>query len=373
MREMQYLSEDICIRLVKSELWNTPVDIPNNFDDWGMVARIAKKQSVLGLVGNKMLAETMIAEKLSPELHAKIKSFIMGNMLMSQRLNHTLLLSKDSLEQSNILPVLLKGQGVASNYPNPYLRQCGDIDFYIGEDRYEDAYEAFRVIATDIDDKGKIYRGKHFHAFIGKIEFDVHRFCGLYFLKKYNRKFQEEAAKGLTSNLTELSINGVNVLTPSREFNAYYIFNHLFNHFQVSGIGLRHLCDLMMFLHANYGLLDLNELERILRRMDVMYPWKLFGGVLVDVLGLPANEFPFYEQIGIRKVDRVVRHILDEGNFGYGTDYYIRNKKIGIFRYMYSAKFHGIRFLRLFILMPKASLRRIANYLAFGFSRMRKG
>ena len=56
MMEKQYLAEDLCIRLLKSELWDAPVEIPDSFTDWGMVVRIAKKQSVLGIVGNRMLA-----------------------------------------------------------------------------------------------------------------------------------------------------------------------------------------------------------------------------------------------------------------------------------------------------------------------------
>lgn len=368
MRENHNICEEICIRLIKSELWGTEIVIPPSFNQWDKVARIAKKQSVLALVGNAMLAQPAISDDLSLELKTKIKSFIVSNMYMHQQLNHLLLKAKAALEGKKIVPVLLKGQGVASNYPNPLLRQCGDVDFYIGEERYEDAYEVFKEIASKIDDKSDIYKGKHFHAFIGKIEFDVHRFCGKYSLKSYDRRFQEESLKGLTKDFEELDVQNVVVYAPAREYNAYYIFNHILNHFQVSGIGLRHLCDLMMFLHANYGKLDLNELKRILDRMGVMYPWKLFGGVLVNVLGMPAYEFPFYENISRWKIDNVVRHILDEGNFGFGTNYYSYVSTQGLSRYYHSIKFHTVRFLRLFTIMPKASLRRMCNYLAFGFS-----
>lgn len=366
MMEKQYLSEDICIRLVKSSLWGCHVEVPESFDDWSNVLRIARKQSVLPAVGNRMLADPRIAETLSSGLQTKIRSFVMGNMLMHQKINRALLTAKERLENHGVPPVLLKGQGVACNYPDPYLRQCGDIDFFVGEAKYEAAYEVFQEFASEIDDRKNIYHGKHFHAFLGKIEFDVHRFCGQYFLRGYNRKFQEESLKGLTVGLDHFTVNDVPVLVPAKEFNAYYIFNHLFNHFQLSGIGLRHLCDLMMFLHANHGRLDLSELKRILSRMDMMHPWKLFGGVLVDVLGMPSEEFPFYEKISARKVNRIIRHIWDEGNFGFETDYYSRNAKNGFFRIFLSLKFHAVRFLRLFLLMPGASVRRMANYLVFG-------
>ena len=139
---------------------------------------------------------------------------------MHQKINHVLLSTKESLEKHGISPVLLKGQGVASNYPNSYLRQCGDIDFYVGEDKYENAYEIIKSITTKIDDKDNIYNGKHFHAFIDNIELDVHRFCGQYSLKRYNRTFQEESLKGLTTKLDVFFINDVSISVPSKEFNA---------------------------------------------------------------------------------------------------------------------------------------------------------
>ena len=366
MRNRYYIAEDVCLRLLRSELWSAPLEIPAEFCDWNAVVRIAKKQSVLGLVGNKILSVPDIANDIETDFKNKIKSFVMGNMMMHQKLNRAILKTKEYLDDRKIPFVLLKGQGVAINYPSPYLRQCGDIDLYVGEANYEAAYEVFKGISTQIDDIGSIYNGKHFHAHIGAIEFDVHRFCGLYHLKSYNNRFHDESIKGLTMNLSKVLIQDVQVDTPSREYNAYYIFNHLLNHFQISGIGLRHLCDLMMFLHSNYGKINLSELERILNRMDIMYPWKLFGNVLVESLGMPSEEFPFYEKMNIHKVNRVLQHIWEEGNFGFDTNYYSYLSKKNIRWLFHSIKYHLTRFIRLFLLIPKSSIRRLANYLTFG-------
>ena len=64
--------------------------------------------------------------------------------------------TKEYLDHRNIPFILLKAQGVASNYPSPYLRQFGDIDIYVGDANYEAAYDVFRGISTQIDDMDSI-------------------------------------------------------------------------------------------------------------------------------------------------------------------------------------------------------------------------
>ena len=52
-----------------------------------MVVRIARKQSILGLIRNKILSIPEIANNIEPEFKNKIKSFVMSNMIMHQKIN----------------------------------------------------------------------------------------------------------------------------------------------------------------------------------------------------------------------------------------------------------------------------------------------
>ena len=93
---------------------------------------------------------------------------------------------------------------------------------------------------------------------------------------------------------------------------------------------------------------------------------EIFGNVLVEFLGMPTEEFPFYEKMNIHKVNSVLQHIWEEGNFGYDTKYYSYKSKKNIQWLSNSIKYHLTRFMRLFHLIPKSSLRRLASYLIFG-------
>ncbi len=359
--------EEVCIRLLISGLWGNPLTISPEFDDWNSVARLAKSQSVLGIVGNIILSDPVLQLSLDSELSVKVKRFVMSNMLMHNQLNTLIVKAVKHLNAAGISPVLLKGQGLARNYPYPELRQCGDIDLFVGAELYEKAYFAFKNIATDIDDFSSIYSGKHFHAFCGKVEFDVHRFSAFYHLKKYNEKYQEEAKKGLTQSLMYYAVGDIDVSTPSLEFNAYYIFNHLFNHFLISGVGLRHLCDWMMFLHANAGKIDRVELKRILTKMRIMRPWKVFGVLCVKEFGMPSDEIPFYQEVNDGLVYRVLRRILDEGNFGFETDYYKRNKDSRLRTRLKGIIHHVKRFGQLVTLFPYQLSRQMLNLIAMWY------
>ena len=72
----------------------------------------------------------------------------------------------------------------------------------------------------------------------------------------------------------------------------------------------------MMFLHTRKGKLDLEYLRKLLIDMDMLMPWQAFGCVLVDKLDLPEDEFPFFDRAQEDKVEKIIRRVLNEGNFG---------------------------------------------------------
>ena len=70
----------------------------------------------------------------------------------------------------------------------------------------------------------------------------------------------------------------------------------------------------------------MDSLREILSRLDMMKPWQAFGCVLVNYFGMPADLFPFYDSSQEHKAEKILRRLLDEGNFGQQRDV---NKKRG--------------------------------------------
>lgn len=322
--------EEVFLSVLRSALWGHPVQVPDGFNDWGAVMKLANMQAVNGLIWDVMVTNQKIKASIPEQAVAAMRDIPKNNLSMHTKLNNALILVVTTLREHGIEPVLLKGQGLAKYYPIPELRQCGDIDLYVGLDNYEKAYDVLKPIVSDIDEKDRIWEGdKHFHANIGSVLIEVHRFAEVFMDKTLNQVYQSYAENGLESDLVSLDFGGISVNTPANDFNVYYVFKHLWHHCVSSGVGLRQLCDLAVFLSIHD--VDRDYLGRILTEMKDMKPWKTFGCVLVDYLGLPEHRFPFYDSRRRHNGELLLKLILSDGNFGHYRDYN-REKRYGYFK-----------------------------------------
>lgn len=370
--------EKVFFDLVRSSLWNTPVCGADSFKDWERVFRLAKQQAMLGLVAKRVLDNPELATNVSPDLRSRLKVFLMNNMATHSRLNSSLMYVVSTLKDAGVDSVLLKGQGLARNYPCPELRQCGDIDLYVGVDNYKRSYEVLKPIATEIDDELFLNIGKHFHAKIGSVFLEIHRYAEVHDSKYFNDIYQHYAIEGLNEKFNKLDFGDVVVRTPSDDFNAFYVFNHMWHHFITEGVGFRQVCDWMMLLDSHYGQLDTDYLYEILKRMRLLVPWKTFGCVLVDMLGMDSRRFPFYDARYSSRAERIGERILAEGNFGQNTSY-VRARKNGYWREkLFSLWCHLSRACGVFFIFPNHAIQRAVYMLISGISaifndRMKKG
>lgn len=356
--------EEVFFSILRSAMWDTPACIPHDFKEWSSLIKLAKSQSVLALAADVMLSDPDICPRLSAKVQERLRAFMMANMMTAERLNLLISESAGRLLAEDIRPVLLKGQGIASYYPVPLLRQCGDIDLYVGSRDYRRSYDVLKPFASKIDDVRKLDIGIHFDVEVAGLDIEVHRFTETYPTRRLNRIYQDASDKGMTDGTVRMLFNGVEVDTPSDVFNAFYIFGHMFRHFLYEGVGFRQLCDWMMLLHNRKDHIDAAALRDLVISMDMLKPWQTFGCLIVDMMGFPAEEFPLYDGRYSGLVDKVARRILDEGNFGKrrslftnkGKDYFI-NKSRSFFS-------HFVRVYELFSVFPKHAFRQLWHTLA---------
>ena len=362
------LYEDVFLELLRAGMWDSKPIVPQDFDQWGDVLKLAKSQSVLGVVAQVMLSDEDVSAHLPQDMKARLKKFLMNNILTHNLLNNTLIKVVSTLREGGVESVLLKGQGLARNYPQPELRQCGDIDLYVGLENGERVHDLLSPIAEKIDDRVLIHHGKHYHVTMpGGLEVEVHRYTDNHLTKKLEETYQAASAKGTTDGLVVYDFAGTPVNTPSDEFNAFFIFNHLFHHFITSGIGLRQFSDWMMFLHTRKGKLDLEYLHKLLTDMKMLMPWQAFGCVLVDNLGMPEDEFPFFDRAQGDKTDKIIRRVLDEGNFGRERAQFKNRGKNYLLNKIRSFFGHFVKSVGLISMFPKQVWHQYKYTVVFGF------
>lgn len=365
--------DNLFFELLRVALHGGIVQVPNGFANWSGVFSLAKSQSVLGLIAHAVLNDPAIVASLPEGLSVKLRSFMMANVATHNLLNNTLLQVVSTLDNAGVRSVLLKGQGLARVYPVPELRACGDIDIYVGSENYLKSCEVLGNIASWKEDSQPAENTKHFDIRIGKTTVEIHRYSDVNASKRYDRIYQAYSDEGLSHNLRVMDFAGTTVNTPADDFNAFYIFNHIWHHFMTSGIGLRQLCDWMLFLHARKDDIDQAKLKKILDDMDMMKPWQAFGCVLVEKMGMPAEEFPFYDARRGKKVRKIVDRILTEGNFGQEREYFKNRSGESYFkRKVKSIYLHTIRAFQLFFMFPSHVARQYWSVLCSGIARVWK-
>ena len=337
MNKVLTKNEEVLLTFLKAGLWQKEALFPDEFSDWAEVTRLAKRQSVLGVVAKAILSSSAAAQ-IPAVLKGKLRSFVVTNAMTSSRMDEVMVSLFNIFKTNGVHSVLLKGRGLAANYPYPELRQCGDIDVYIHRDELHNAYDALEEVADRIDDRSFLDCGKHFTALYEGVDVEIHRYISTHINGKDGERFGRFAKAGLKKNLAKLELGTEEISLPETTFNAFYIFDHLFEHYLTSGVGLRQMSDWMLFLHKNKEGIDKDLLYDILKTMDMLKPWKIFGTVLVDYMGLTDSDFPFYETSDKGRV--VMNHILQDGNFGKDTAYYKNRSRTFIGRKLKSFWWH---------------------------------
>lgn len=363
--------EKVFFEILRASLWKTSVVIPEGFTDWTNVMRLAKVQALTGLVADVSISDPCVSELLPEDFIPKLNRIRIVNVSTYYRLSSTLIMVVTAMRKYGIEPVLLKGQSMARNYPVPELRQCGDIDLYVGTANYESSYEALKQIADEIDEPDALTSDeKHFHAKIANSVIEVHKYADIHSSSTFNKIYQKYADRGLSCNLVKMHFGDMDVSSPEDNFNAFYVFNHMWHHFMAGGVGLRQVCDWIMFLHSRAGKLDLDYLYAILNEMKLLIPWQAFGCIAVDVLGLPAEEFPFYTTKYRSKADKVLKRIMEEGNFGQQTAFVRKHQKGYLYEKLFSLKCHIERFFGMVTLFPRHAMMQVWYAVSSGIGRV---
>jgi hypothetical protein len=301
--------------LLRYALWGTPLPEGMRLSDEELqrVMRIARMQSLNCLVANALLenAETLGLEQAEIR---KLHAMIVANQHSHRQLNTVLAKTVATLEEAGIASVLLKGQGAASSYPVPELRMCGDIDLYVGPERYREACEALRRVGSDA--KGLV-SDKHWHTTLDGVEVEVHRKVDelerLFGNSDYRLWWTGEME---SRDCQKIVLEGQSVTLPPVTFNAFFIFHHAWHHFLTGGVGLRQLCDWARHLYRYHGEINENLLGERLLTFGQTEPWKIFGCIVVEWLGLPEECCPFYDVAFKERAAEVLKMILKDGNFG---------------------------------------------------------
>lgn len=299
--------------LLRAALWGKKVSIDGEID-WEGVLQIAKFQSNVVLLAD--LASRMPdGNKPSADMLGKMQSLMRNNLFRQMRLGQILAPALKLLREHDIEPVVLKGFGLAALYPNPTLRQIGDIDLFVGIANFHEACTLLRTLPGSYNWGDEVDVGRHYNIEFGQYSLEVHRVSADIENAKLYPHYAAMEQEGLIDHPQRIEFEGLEISIPSKEFVVFFTFYHAWHHYLETGVGWRQLSDITMALHSYHGQLDLEKLRKWINTMRVMKPWQTFGYLLVECLGLPEAEMPFYDASCRKKAKKLYGQIMKEGNF----------------------------------------------------------
>lgn len=296
--------------------------------DWNEVHRLAREQSVTGLLAEGI--ETLQRQPESADLGARITqmmpedwAFQLATEMMyleqsNQAMNKFVASLTGKLRKRGIDAVLLKGQGVAQYYEKPLWRTCGDIDLLLSSDNFVKAKDFLLHYASSAGTENP-YK-KHFDMSISRWTVELHGSLRCGFSARVDRELDNIFDNTFhDGHVTTWMDRTVPVYMLGRENNVLYVFAHFLNHFYKKGVGIRQICDWSRLLWSFRDTIDTAVLGTRLKSMGLMSEWRAFGAYAVEYLGMPEEAIPFYadKERWKRKARRIQQFILKTGNMGH--------------------------------------------------------
>ena len=215
--------------------------------NWLLLYSFASKQAILGLCFDGI-------ERLGKEYPEELKQNPIGRELLMNWMGKAQQIHRQNMKVNAVAGKLfamlrddgmrccvLKGQGNALMYPNPYSRTPGDIDVWINASRgriMEYARKKFEL--------GDDIRLQHLETSLDGVPVELHFFpCSMnnpIYHTRLQKWFRRNADLQF-SHIVSLPDGAGDIAIPTSSFNVVYQLCHLYHHFFDEGIGMRQIID----------------------------------------------------------------------------------------------------------------------------------
>lgn len=338
--------EDIFFTLLRSAIWGTSPVLPGavSDDEWNVIYAISKEQTVSGIM---LDAIAKLPNEQKPDIKLRMQWIVLQKFIETQnaKIDNALANLVTELKENSLNPYLLKGQGVALNYPIPSHRVCGDIDIYFTPKEFDKATEFFSTrgysLEGDPDDAHceTKYRG---------IKLEIHKKCATFYTKRLQKQYNETIDSIVASSQADIKIGGCDISVLPPMANALQMLSHMLRHIIFSGLGLRQVCDWVLFVYKYQKYIDKELFEKYAKRLELWGIYKAVTAIATDYLGLPKE----YALCDITLKDKKMAKkafclIMEYGNFGhYGEHSITTTRKEYLESYIWKIK-NCIRFHKL--------------------------
>ena len=317
--------------------------------DWRQLYTFASRQALLGFCFDGI-------ERLTKEFSEELKQNPIGRDLLMTWMGAAQQIRRQNVKVNGVAAKLyskfredglrcciLKGQGNALMYPNPYSRTPGDIDVWVNASREDITEYAKRHF--NLEDGIRFH---HLEITMNGVPVELHFFPCSMNNPLYHARLQKWFKRNADlqcSNVVSLPDGIGEIAIPTTAFNVVYQLTHLYHHFFDEGIGMRQIIDyyyVVSMLNVNCEMLT--WLPKELKYLGL---WKFAGAVMYvlhEALGLSEEKMiaPMDEKRG----KLLLAEILNGGNFGKHFTKYGHFTKQGMAKKYFLKIWRNMHFVR---------------------------
>ena len=339
------------LHLLRSFLWGNTARLDS--PDWAKLCELAGLHNLIPAVYS---AASRTEEFSRADASARTQLLETTLVQSSRQFMRTQELFRiyEKLLSAGIQPLILKGLICRSLYPEPELRVSCDEDLWV---RKEDLAACDRILRAcgytpDFDDVTPILDTVQEITYEnGVLVIELH--LNLFGTANSDRfQMTQVFCRSFSQNM-ELEIQGHKVFTLCPTEHFLFLFLHLYKHFSVSGAGLRHIMDFLMFLDKYNEDIDFTRIRLVVSQ----FRGELFYCSLLEIgktyLGFSPQKSAelFSLSISRPELELLLEDIIQSGCFGNAS----KVQKLGstyVMSYAISSETHRPQILPL--LFPKA-------------------
>lgn len=310
-------NQETYMELLKAAIWDGELTNENvrELGSNGVteIIRLAAFQGTGPLVYDQLLKLRDV--EIPAALCIQMKQQCMMCMMQQNTMMPILKQAWNALTKADIHPVLLKGLALAQYYPQPHLRQWGDIDLYVGKKQYHQACKVLDATFPDADHPADDDEDrKHYNYVFQNTVLEMHRISMEFAHPKDRRYYEQLEERYLTKEGPVFDFDGLTITTPEDTFNVFFTFLHAWHHFAETGMNMKQLCDVAVLLHAKRDVIDAERLREMLTKLHLIEVWQLFMYIIANYLGLPVDECLFYTDASKERAELLFERIMRESS-----------------------------------------------------------
>lgn len=242
-------------------------------------------------------------------------------LLVSQQTLRTLAFAEvySVLLQQGITPVVVKGIVCRNLYPKPDLRISSDEDLLITPDEYPLCRKLLEDMGfSTVKERSPDYY-QHSFVRVDGVHLEIH--TSLFdsqdpFFDKWNKEFEHHSSKICT-----LCAEDTKFFTLNPTHHILYLILHALKHFIHSGVGIRQVCDIVIFANRYASEIDFPALAHKCKKLNAL---KFAVGIFEigkKHLNLKPQVYSTFSQYAPASVkdDTLLKDILSAGIYGSAT------------------------------------------------------